>query len=601
MATPLRRLLPYHDRYKVPFWGGMCGLLAARVFQATIPLFLRDGIDRIASGSSLVAAGSIDVAAARAALVWPAFAIVLCVLGEFACIIVSRRVIRRIGVSVAYDLRKRIYAHLQHQGPGFFARHPTGDLMARAINDINLVRQLVGMGLRTILVIIFSALIGLACMFALAPTLTLLLLTPLPVLLLLGWWLARRVYEQSLAVQEGFASLSEQVQENLNGIRTVQALVQEGHEVERFDAVNFDYATRFMQLTRTNSFIQGVMPWVGAMSTVIILGYGGSLVASGELSIGTFTAFFSYVSMVLWPVRQAGQMVTLWQQGASGAQRLFEVLDHVPEIADRSAAAVPPMIRGHIQLRGLRYTYPGARAEVLTGIDLDIAEGETLAVLGRVGAGKTTLLRCFVRLLDPPAGTLLIDGRDVRDFPLSQLRHQVVLVPQDPFLFADLLRHNLSYDNPERADALIWSAASDADLRDTIVAFADALDTPVGERGVTLSGGQKQRSTLTRGLIRTPPVLILDDCFSSVDTETEEHILRRLRSARRGMTTILVSHRVSTARHADRIIVLTDGAISEIGSHDELIALNGWYAELERTQRRRGRLLSQLNEAEAGA
>jgi ATP-binding cassette subfamily B protein len=365
--------------------------------------------------------------------------------------------------------------------------------------------------------------------------------------------------------------------------------------------VNLDYATRFMQLTRTNSFIQGVMPWVGAMSTVIILGYGGSLVASGELSIGTFTAFFSYVSMVLWPVRQAGQMVTLWQQGASGAQRLFEVLDHVPEIADRSAAAVPPMIRGHIQLRGLRYTYPGARAEVLTGIDLDIAEGETLAVLGRVGAGKTTLLRCFVRLLDPPAGTLLIDGRDVRDFPLSQLRHQVVLVPQDPFLFADLLRHNLSYDNPERADALIWSAASDADLRDTIVAFADALDTPVGERGVTLSGGQKQRSTLTRGLIRTPPVLILDDCFSSVDTETEEHILRRLRSARRGMTTILVSHRVSTARHADRIIVLTDGAISEIGSHDELIALNGWYAELERTQRRRGRLLSQLNEAEAGA
>ena len=222
-----------------------------------------------------------------------------------------------------------------------------------------------------------------------------------------------------------------------------------------------------------------------------------------------------------------------------------------------------------------------------------------LAASAIAGVGAPRIIRADSS--DPPAGTLLIDGRDVRDFPLSQLRHQVVLVPQDPFLFADLLRHNLSYDNPERDDALIWSAASDADLRDTIVAFADALDTPVGERGVTLSGGQKQRSTLTRGLIRTPPVLILDDCFSSVDTETEEHILRRLRSARRGMTTILVSHRVSTARHADRIIVLTDGAISEIGSHDELIALNGWYAELERTQRRRGRLLSQLNEAEAGA
>jgi len=600
MATPLKRLLPYHDRYKVPFWGGMFGLLLARVFEATIPLFLRDGIDRIVSGNAGIVAGSLDYAAARGALAWPALAIALCVVGEFICIIVSRRVIRRIGVSVAYDLRKRVYDHLQHQGPGFFARYPTGDLMARAINDINLVRQLVGMGLRTILVIVFSAVIGLSCMFALAPTLTLLLLAPMPFLLVLGWLFARRVYVQSLAVQEGFASLSEQVQENLNGIRTVQALVQEQHEIERFDAVNVGYATRFMTLTRTNSFIRGVLPWVGALSTVIILGYGGSLVASGSMSIGTFTAFFSYASMVLWPVREAGQMVTLWQQGASGAQRLFEVLDHAPEIEDRGAPAVPATIEGRVELRDLRYRYPGAPHDALGGISVSIAAGETIAVLGRVGAGKTTLLKCFVRLLDPPAGALMIDGHDVRDYPLAQLRHQVVLVPQDPFLFADLLRHNLSYDDPERDDALIWSAASDADLRDTIVAFADALDTPVGERGVTLSGGQKQRSTLTRGLIRTPPILILDDCFSSVDTETEEHILRRLRAARRGMTTILVSHRVSTARHADRIIVLADGAIEEIGTHDALVAANGWYAELERTQRRRGRLLTELHEAETG-
>ncbi len=599
MSSPLRRLLPYHDRYRVPFWGGIFGLVAARGFEATIPLFLRQAIDHIVAGSTRVAAGAADVASARASLAWPVLAITLCVVARFGCVVASRRVIRRIGVAVAYDLRRRVYDCLQHQGPSFFARYPTGDLMARAINDINLVRQLVGMGLRTILVIIFSALIGLACMFALAPKLTLLLLMPLPVLLLLGWRLARRVYARSLAVQQGFASMSEQVQENLNGIRTVQALVQEHREIERFDSVNLEYATRFMTLARTNSFIQGVMPWVGAFSTVIILGYGGHLVSSGDLSIGTFTAFFSYVSMVLWPVRQAGQMVTLWQQGASGAKRLFEVLDHAPEIADRSVAGVPPTIRGHIQLHGLRYSYPGGR-EVLAGIDLDIAVGETIAVLGRVGTGKTTLLRCLVRLLDPPSRTVLIDGCDVRDYPLGQLRHQVVMVPQDPFLFADLLRNNLSYDDPERDDALIWSAAGDADLHDTIVAFADALDTPVGERGVTLSGGQKQRSTLTRGLIRTPSVLILDDCFSSVDTETEEHILRRLRAVRRGMTTILVSNRVSTARHADRIIVLADGAIAEIGSHDELLAAGGWYADLEAAQRRRGRLLSALQDAEAG-
>ncbi len=594
MATPLRRLLPYHQRYRTPFWAGMGGLLVARLFEAAIPLFLRDGIDLIVAGGTSIDAGASTLESAHAALVWPAIAIVLCVMARFACIVFARRAIRRIGIAVAYDLRKRVYGHLQRQGPAFFARHPTGDLMARAINDINLVRQLVGMGLRTILVIVFSAVVGFSAMMWLAPQLTVMLLLPLPIIAALGWVLSRRVFGQSLAVQEGFATLSEQVQENLNGIRTVQALVQENYEIARFDRVNESYAERFFRLTRTNSIIQGVMPWLGAVATVIILGFGGSLVLSGEMSVGTFTAFFTYVSMVLWPVRQAGQMVTLWQQGASGCERLFEVLDHAPEIEDTPSSTAPPTIVGQISFEGLRYRYPGTRAEVLKGIDLEIGAGETIAVLGRVGVGKTTLLKCMVRLLDPPPGSIRFDGVDVRCFPLAQLRHQVVLVPQDPFLFADVLRHNLSYDDPERDDALIWSAAEDADLRDTILAFADALETHVGERGVTLSGGQKQRSALTRGLIRGAPVLILDDCFSSVDTQTEERILKRLRAVRRGMTTLLVSHRVSTARHADRIIVLADGRVAETGTHEQLLAMDGWYAELDRIQRRKSRLLDAL-------
>ncbi len=594
MATPLRRLLPYHQRYRTPFWAGMGGLLVARLFEAAIPLFLRDGIDLIVAGGTSIDAGASTLESAHAALVWPAIAIVLCVMARFACIVFARRAIRRIGIAVAYDLRKRVYGHLQRQGPAFFARHPTGDLMARAINDINLVRQLVGMGLRTILVIVFSAVVGFSAMMWLAPQLTVMLLLPLPIIAALGWVLSRRVFGQSLAVQEGFATLSEQVQENLNGIRTVQALVQENYEIARFDRVNESYAERFFRLTRTNSIIQGVMPWLGAVATVIILGFGGSLVLSGDMSVGTFTAFFTYVSMVLWPVRQAGQMVTLWQQGASGCERLFEVLDHAPEIEDTPSSTAPPTIVGQISFEGLRYRYPGTRAEVLKGIDLEIGAGETIAVLGRVGVGKTTLLKCMVRLLDPPPGSIRFDGVDVRCFPLAQLRHQVVLVPQDPFLFADVLRHNLSYDDPERDDALIWSAAEDADLRDTILAFADALETHVGERGVTLSGGQKQRSALTRGLIRGAPVLILDDCFSSVDTQTEERILKRLRAVRRGMTTLLVSHRVSTARHADRIIVLADGRVAETGTHEQLLAMDGWYAELDRIQRRKSRLLDAL-------
>ena len=591
MATPLRRLLPYHHRYRRPFWIGMFALVAARMFEAAIPLFLRDGIDAMVAGQQALQLAEIDFVGARGTLAWPALAIVCCVLLRFGAIIVGRRLIRRIGVHIAYDLRKRVYHHLQLQGPAFFASHPTGDLMARAINDINLIRQLIGGGLRTIMVIIFTALIAFVCMLYLAPQLTLLLLIPMPFIAVTGWRMSRKVFARSMRVQEGFADLSEQVQENLNGIRTVQALVQEAREVERFDTVNVDYAQRYLALVRTNSLIGAVMPWLGAFCTATILGYGGWLVMGGQLTVGTFTAFFTYVAMMLWPVRQAGQVVTLWQQGASGTARLFEILDHAPEIADAPHPDAPNDIRGDISMRGLSYRYPGAGFDALSSVDLEIPAGETVAILGRIGAGKTTLLNCLVRLLDPPPGTLLIDGQDVRGYPLARLRGQVVMVPQDPFLFGDLLRNNLSYDQPEREEPAIWEAAEDADLKDTIARLPDRLETVVGERGVTLSGGQKQRSALTRGLIREAPLLILDDCFSSVDTETEEHILGRLHEARAGKTTLIVSHRVSTARHADRIVVLEDGRVTEQGSHAQLLAAGGWYAELERIQGQRGRLL----------
>ena len=587
MSSPLRRLLPYHSRYKVPFWGGAIMLLSARVLEALIPLFLRDSIDAIHAAQPRIAAGEVTVDMAQQALVFPAVAILACVLVRLVMLANARRIIRRIAVYVAYDLRKRVYAHLQLQGPAFFARHPTGDLMARAINDIGLVRELLGSGIRTILVNVTMALTGMVAMFALAPLLTLLLLLPLLPIGVVGWFAARQVFQRSLRVQEGFSDLSEQVQGNLYGIRTVQALVQEQNEIRRFDAVSDEYVARFNALVRLNSFISAVMPWLAAFSTIVILGYGGTLVRDGELSLGTFTAFFSYVGMVLWPVREIGQMVTLWQRGASGTQRLFDVLDAEPEIRDAPAADAPREIAGAIVLRGLHYRYPGAARDALQGIDLRVETGEILAVMGRVGAGKTTLLNCFVRLLDPPPGTLLLDGRDVRDFPLAQLRQQVVLVPQDPFLFAEMLRHNLSYDDPTRDEADIWSAVENADLLGTVKSFDSELDTLVGERGVTLSGGQKQRSTLARGLIRNAPVLILDDCFSAVDTQTEERILERLFAARRGRTTLLVSNRVSTARHADRILVIDDGAVAQLGSHAELLARDGWYAELDRIQKLR--------------
>ncbi|HSG90697.1 MAG TPA: ABC transporter ATP-binding protein [Pseudomonadales bacterium] len=559
----------------------MAGLLISRVFEAMIPLYLRDAIDRV--GAALEAPAA---AAAEVALLGPALAILACVLARYAFIVASRQVIRRIGVAVAYDLRKRTYAHLQRMGPAFYAQHPTGDLMARAVNDIQLVRQLIGMGLRTIVVLVFSGLTGLAFMVSLDPVLTLTLLPPLPVIGLCGWWLSRRVFAQSVSVQAGFSHLSERVQENLGGIRTVQAQVQEAREIDRFAVVNDDYAQRFQDLTRTNSVIASLMPWLGSFCLLSIIGFGGARVLAGDLSVGTLTAFLWYLSMVLWPVRQAGQMVTLWQQGASGAQRIFEVLDALPEVDEPDAPRTePPAPRGHLELRSLAWRYPGARKDALARLDIDIPAGSLIAVTGPVGAGKTTLLRLLVRLLDPPPGSALLDGLDVRAYGLAELRRRIVLVPQDPFLFADLLRANLSYDDPARSDERIGAAAAHADLTTTIARMPGGLATLVGERGVTLSGGQKQRATLTRGMVQDAAVLLLDDSFSSVDTETEARILDGLRSLRRGRTTVLVTHRVATARIADRILVLDDGQLLEQGTHAELMAANGAYATLERMQR----------------
>jgi ATP-binding cassette subfamily B multidrug efflux pump len=576
----LKRLLPYVSRHKFLFWGGMSGLLLARVFEALIPLYLKDGIDSIVDGTP-------DLAG-------PALAILGCVAARFLAVISSRRLIRRIGIWIAFDLRRRTFTHLMKMGPGFFTKFTTGDLMARAINDISLIRQLSDVGTRTVLVLLFCAAVGIFFMLRLSPMLAILILPPLPVIAYTAYHFSKRIFQYSMKVQEGFADLSEFTQENLNGIRTVQAHVQEEEEIKRFEKRNTAYADNFVNLVRTNSLLGSTMPALGALCLLMVLGYGGSRVLAGEMSVGTFAAFFWYLNMVLLPVRETGNMVTLWQQGATGAQRLFEILDTEPEIKDNPAEGHPERLTGEILLQDLSYTYPFSETPALRNISLEIHAGETVAVLGRVGSGKSTLLQLLVRLLDPPPGTLILDGHDVRSYPLALIRNQVALVLQDPFMFAETLRINLSYDDPDRPVDEVWSAAEAADLMETIRNFSDQMETMVGERGVTLSGGQKQRSTLSRGLIRKSPVLVLDDCFSNIDTETEANILNRLKELRKGRTTILVSHRVSTVRHADCIVVMEDGCIVEKGSHEELVAEGGVYAHIEEVQNSRGRLLEKL-------
>ena len=571
MIGSLLRLRVFVARYRGRLTGGIAAFALARVFEALVPIMLMIGIDRLTEGN--------------ADILWPVLGIVAVVCARFVTVSFARIAVRRAGLLVAFDLRQRLYAHLQLMGPKFFGRYTIGDMMTRAVADIGLIQRLISHGTILSVVLIFASVVGFAFMLSLSWQLTLLIFPPLPFVFLYAWNASRRMGLASRAVQERLSQLGSRVQENLSGIRTIQAMAQEDNEIARFAGANQAYADAFRRQARINSVMSAVLPTLAAVCSITILGYGGHLVLTDRLTVGEFTAFFLYVNMVVQPFRVAGFIVSLFQRAAVASDRLFDVFDRAAEIEDAAPGETRRRIRGDISIRHLDFTYEGASAPALDDVCLDIRRGESITVMGRVGAGKTTLLKQLVRILDTPSGTVFIDGRDVRDYSLAQLRAQVAMVPQDPFLFGEPVRDNLTYDNPSRTLDRVWQAADAADFRDTVEEMPDGMDTVVGERGVTLSGGQKQRATLARGLIRHAPVLILDDCFSSVDTETEEHILSELRRLRRGQTTILVSHRVSTARHSDRIVILEDGTIGEIGSHAELLAAGGFYAELERIQR----------------
>ena len=570
----LLRLGPFVRPYRVRLAAGVAAFGFARVFEGLVPFFLAQGIDRISGGSG-------DVGG-------PVLGIVLAVLARYVVVTQARYAVRSAGQLVAFDLRQRLYDGLQRQGVKFFASHSIGDMMTRAVTDIGLIQRVIAMGTILVIILVYATLVGFGFMLYFSPALTLLLLPPLPFICYHAQRSARQMGTASLQVQERLSDLAALTQENLAGIRTIQAMAQEDNEIQRFDRTNLSYANAFYRQAQVNSRMMAWMPSLAAVCSITILGYGGHLVLAGEMTAGALVAFFMYVNMVVQPFRVAGFIVNLVQRAGVACERLFEVFDLPPEIPDQPqkapASKVGRPIQGVIDVRGLSYRYAPGRALALDDVQLRIGRGEMVAIMGRVGSGKTTLLQLLARLLDPPSGTLFIDGADVREYPLAQLRAQVALVPQDPFLFGQPLKANLTYDDPERPLERIWAAAAAADLKDTIKGFPEGLDTIVGERGVTLSGGQKQRAALARGLIREAPVLALDDCFSSVDTETEERILTGLRRDRAGRTTLLVSHRVSTARHADRIIVLEAGRVAESGTHQELIQHGRLYAEMERRQ-----------------
>jgi ATP-binding cassette subfamily B multidrug efflux pump len=567
----LRRFIGPHRR---GLYIGITAFGVARIFEAMVPVLTAVSINRMVDGN-------FDVT-------YPVLGIIGAVLIRYCVVSFARFSVRRVALKVSYDLRQAFFSKLQQQGSEFFSEFSIGDMMTRAVADISLIQRLISMGTILLIIMVYATVVGFGFMLYYSPWLTLLLLPPMPLVFFYAQYSAKAMGEASAQVQDRLSDLGTHTQENLSGIRTIQAMVQEENEIARFAVTNQAYADVFYEQGRINSAMSSWMPSLAAICSLTILGYGGSQVLNGTLAVGDFVAFFMFVNMVVQPFRVAGFIVNLFQRAGVASRRLFEVFDRPAEIADEPAAEAPVELAGSIDIRHLSYRYPGTATKAIDDLSLSVAPGETVAIMGRVGSGKTTLLKQIMRLIDPPAGSVFIDGHEVADYPLTQLRTQVALVPQDPFLFAEPLKSNITYDDPARSLEKIWQAATSADLKDTISDFPDQLDTLIGERGVTLSGGQKQRATLARGLIRHAPVLILDDCFSAVDTETEEHILGELKRLRQQQTTVLVSHRVSTARHADRIYVMDAGRIIESGRHEDLLANQGYYAELERVQREGG-------------
>src|SRR2546429_114961 len=488
-----------------------------------------------------------------------------------------------IGVSreIEFDLRNDLFKHLEGLSYSFYQRTRTGDIMARATNDLNAVRMLLGPAIMySANTIVFTA-GALAFMLAISPKLTLYAFLPLPIASIVIQYFGRRIHERFERIQAMFSDISARAQENFSGVRVIRAYAQEDAEIASFEAANNEYIGRSLKLVRLMGMLWPTLELMLGLAVVLVLWIGGREVLAGRMEIGGFAAFNIYMMQLTFPVIALGWVINIFQRGTASLIRLNEILHEEPEIKDEAGAS-DRQVEGEIEFRGLNFSYNGK--PVLHDLNLRIPAGSSMAIVGPTGSGKTTLVNLIPRIYDAEPGMVLVDGRPVREFSVESLRKNIGFVPQETFLFSDRIRENIALGVESATDQQIHEAAEAANIAQDIESFPERYQTMVGERGITLSGGQKQRTSIARALIRNPRILILDDALSSVDTHTEDKILNHLREVMHGRTTIFISHRVSTVRNADRIAVLHDGRIVESGTHDELLALNGYYSDLYNKQ-----------------
>ena len=565
----LRRLLPYLKRHRGPLLVGLLCLLVRTVFSVASPWVLRYAVDDLTLGVT------------RDKLLAYAGILVGVVTAEGFFLYQMRMILIGVSREIEYELRGDLFAHLTRLSARYYHSMRTGDLMSRATSDLSAVRMVLGPGIMYTASTLATFLGTIALMVTISPWLLALSLVPLLFVTALVRYFGRRIHERFEAVQAQLSNLSALVQENLSGARVVRAYVQEAHELARFDAANAEYLRRNRQLIRMfGSLYPGIQLLMG-VSAAFVVWLGGRMVIAGSITLGEFVAFGAYLAMLHWPMIALGWVVNLFERGDASMGRLLEITDAAPEIGDGAAAEVPA-VRGHVRFDHLTFAY--ADRPVLHDIDLDVPAGSTVAVVGPTGSGKSTLVSLVARLFEAPPGTVLVDGHDVRTVPLATLRKAVGFVPQETFLFSATVRENIAFGLPDAADPRVEWAAGVAQLAREVAEFPQDYDTFVGERGITLSGGQKQRAALARALAVDPRILVLDDALSSVDTHTEEEILQGLRGVMATRTTFVVSHRVSTVKGADLIVVLKEGRIVERGTHAELVGRGGFYADLHRRQ-----------------
>jgi ATP-binding cassette, subfamily B, multidrug efflux pump len=492
-----------------------------------------------------------------------------------------------IGISreIEFDLRNDLFKHLEGLSHSFYQRTRTGDIMAKATNDLNAVRMLLGPGfMYTANTIVFTA-FALGFMLHISYRLTFYAFLPLPVVSVVIQYFGRRIHERFERIQAMFSEISARAQENFSGVRIIRAYAQEEAEIASFETANREYIARSLKLVRLMGMLWPTLETMLGLAIVLVLWLGGREVLLGRMTVGQFTAFNTFMVQLTWPVIALGWVINIFQRGTASLVRISQLMNEKPEIVDAPNIRVPAageQLAGNIEFRNLEFSYDGT--PVLHDINLRIPAGSSLAIVGPTGSGKTTLVSLIPRIYDVEPGMVLIDGKSVRDYPLAFLRRNIGFVPQETFLFGETIRENVAFGVPDATDQDVRWAAEAANIAGEIEDFPEQYKTIVGERGITLSGGQKQRTAIARALIRNPRILVLDDALSSVDTQTEDKILNHLREVMQGRTTIFISHRVSTVRNADRIAVLHRGRIVELGSHEELIARNGYYSDLYNKQ-----------------